>query len=274
MRLRVRIYFLLLGLATFAGTSCNLEKEIDIDLPTYEKQMVVECYLEQGKPARLTLLESTGYLEAPSLNLIEDATVTISHHGLTENLTYQPALDRNTGKYYTHTSDYLVQGQPGDVFALSITDPKGRKLTGTTTILPPVPIDTVEFNFNDRNQALIVTKFKDDANTANFYRYSIHRDSLEGETEISYTASDELNNGEPFVFGTGYDFETGDSVIVTLQHLDQAFFDFQESVEEAKDANGNPFAQPGRVKSTVQGGLGVFTNLVYDRRKLVVPPKK
>ncbi|QNF31603.1 DUF4249 domain-containing protein [Adhaeribacter swui] len=253
---------------------CNLEKDIEVELPSYERQLVVECYLEQGKPARLTLLESTGYLDPPSLDLIPDATVTISHHGITENLKYEPALDDSTGKYYTHTSDYIVQGQPGDVFTLSITDPKGRKLTGTTTILPPVPIDTIEFNFNDRNKAIVVTRFKDNADTEDYYRYSIHRDSLQGGTEISYATSDELSNGEPFVFGTGYDFETGDVIVVTLHHLDKAFFDFQESVDEAKSANGNPFSQPGRVKSTVQGGLGVFTNLVYDRRKLVVPAKK
>ena len=167
-----------------------------------------------------------------------------------------------------------MHGQPGDVFTLSITDPKGRKLTGTTTVLPFVKIDTVEFNFNDQDEALVLTRFKDSAETENYYRYSVHRDSLEHEAEISYTSSDELNNGEPFVFGTGFDFETGDSLIVTLHHLDKAFFDFQESVEEAKNANGNPFAQPGRVKSTVQGGLGVFTFLVYDRKKLAVPPKK
>ena len=274
MRQRDFLYFLIFGLVLCLLTSCNLEKDIEVELPLYEKQMVVECYLEPGKPARLTLLESTGYLDAPSLNLITDATVSITHHGITENLKYEPAIDDSTGKYYTHTSDYVMRGQPGDVFTLLISDPQGRKVTGTTTILPTVTMDTVEFNFNDRDEALVVTKFKDDGNTANYYRYSIHRDSLQGETEISYTASDELNNGEPFVFGTGYDFETGDTIIVTLQHLDQAFFDFQESVEEAQSANGNPFAQPGRVKSTVQGGLGVFTNLVYDRRKMIVPPKK
>jgi hypothetical protein len=41
-------------------------------------------------------------------------------------------------------------------------------------------------------------------------------------------------------------------------------------VSSAANANGNPFAQPAKVKSTVQGGLGVFATLVYDRKKIVI----
>ncbi|PSR53609.1 hypothetical protein AHMF7605_08760 [Adhaeribacter arboris] len=268
-----RSYLLFLGNLLFF-TGCNLEKDIDINLPPYQSQMVVECYLEPGKPVRLSLIESSSYLAKPDITIIQDAAVTISRNGVPETLTYGVGMDEVTQKFYTYTTNGVLQANPGDVFTLTITDPRGRQLVGTTTILPLVKIDTVEFNFNDKGQALVLTKFKDDGNTEDYYQYSIHRDSLLHEAEIEYTSPDELNNGKPFVFGTGYDFDPGDSVIVTLHHLDKAFFDFKESVDEAKNANGNPFAQPGRVKSTVQGGLGVFTNLVYDRKKLVVPPKK
>ncbi len=274
MRLPVKFLFPFLLIALLFATGCNLEKDIDIDLPTYQSQMVVECYLEPGQPARLSLVESSSYLDKPDITLIRDASVIISRNGVPETLAFKPGIDTVTGKYYTHTASGILQASTGDVFTLAITDEKGRKLVGSTTILPPVKIDTVEFNFNDKGEALILTRFKDDANTENYYRYSVHKDSLLHRAEIDYTSSDELNSGQPFVFGTGFDFEPDETVIVTLHHLDKAFFDFQESVEEAKSANGNPFAQPGRVKSTVEGGLGVFTNLVYDRKMLVVPKKK
>ncbi|MDQ4141169.1 MAG: DUF4249 domain-containing protein [Bacteroidota bacterium] len=259
-------------LALISG--CNLEKDIEINLPPYQSQMVVECYMEPGRPVRLSLVESSPYLAKPEINIIQDAEVTIARNGVPETLKYGVGMDEVTRKFYTHTTNGVLQANPGDVFTLTITDPNGRRLEGSTTILPVVNIDTVEFNFNDKGQSLIVTRFKDDGNTKNYYLFSVHKDSLNHQEEIDYTSSDELNNGKPFVFGTGYDFDPGDSVIVTLQHIDKAYFDFQESVQDARSANGNPFAQPGQVKSTVQGGLGVFTYLAYDRKKLAVPPKK
>ncbi|MDQ3290482.1 MAG: DUF4249 domain-containing protein [Bacteroidota bacterium] len=261
------------GLLTFLS-GCDLEKDIDINLPPYQSEMVVECYMEPGRPVRLSLVESSPYLAKPDITIIQDADVTIARNGVPEKLNYGVGMDEITRKFYTHTTNRVLQANPGDVFTLTITDPKGRKLTGSTTILPPVKIDTVEFNFNDKGQSLIVTKFKDEGKTEDYYLFSVHKDSLNHNEEIDYTSSDELNNGEPFVFGTGYDFDPGDSVIVSLYHIDKAFFDFQESVQDARSANGNPFAQPGQVKSTVQGGLGVFTYLAYDRKKLAVPPSK
>lgn len=260
-------------LLLFLLAGCNLEKDIEVNLPAYQSQMVVECYLQPGEPYRLTLVESSRYLDLPELKLVNDALVTISYNGVPDTLKFAPFLDEATGKYFTHSSPKIMRGQLGDVFTLAIADQQGRLLTGSTTVLPVVKIDTVEFKFNDKQEALIIARFQDPAARADFYRFAVHKDSLSRRAEVDYASPDELNNGQPFVFGTGYDFSPGDSVIVTLHHLDEAFYDFQQSVEDARSANGNPFAQPGRVKSTVQGGLGVFTNIVFDRKELVVPQK-
>src|SRR5690349_20175901 len=213
MRMLSRKYDLLFWVLLALLTSCDLQKDIDINLPAYQSQMVVECYLEPGKPVRLSLVESSSYLAKPDIVIIQDAEVIIARNGVPQTLTYGVGMDKTTRKFYTHTNNEALQANPGDVFTLTITDPKGRKLTGSTTILPPVKIDTVEFNFNDKVQALVLTRFKDDSSTEDYYLYSVHRDSLFHEAEIDYTSSDELNNGEPFVFGTGYDFDPGDSVI-------------------------------------------------------------
>lgn len=254
-------------------SSCNLEKDIEVMLPPYESQMVVECYLQNGQPFRLTLVESNGYLDKPELLLITDATVVIAHQGVADTLKFNPFQDKATGKYYTHASGSIMHGQPGDAFTLTITDPKGRKLIGSTTVLPVVKMDTVEFRLNDKEKAFVLARFQDDAQTTNFYRFVVHKDSLQKNAEVAYASPDKLNNGQPFAFGTGYDFAKGDTVIVTLYHINQDYFDFLETVEAARDANGNPFAQPARVKSTVQGGLGIFTHLAFDRQQLVVPEK-
>ena len=56
---------LILFLASF--TACNLEKEVEIVLPAYERQYVVECYLEPGKPFNLLLTKSSSYFDSISL---------------------------------------------------------------------------------------------------------------------------------------------------------------------------------------------------------------
>jgi len=58
----INIYFLLLVAIAFA--SCNLEKEIELELPEYERQTVVECYLEPGLPYTLLLTKSDGFFSS------------------------------------------------------------------------------------------------------------------------------------------------------------------------------------------------------------------
>jgi hypothetical protein len=264
------ISFFFLAMLAIVPLACNLEKDFEVDLPVNEPQLVAECYLEPGLPYRLTLTESSNYLAPPALPLVENATVIIRHKGRADTLRYAPFYDNFSRKYYTHASKTIMQGQSGDTYALEITDKQGRRLTGTTTVLPVVPLDTVEYKYNDRAKAFLVAKFKDPGAAENYYFFSVQRDSINSRAEIDYTADDKLSNGEPYAFGTGYDFKKGDTIFVSLFHLERPYYDFFNSVENARDANGNPFAQPASLISTVQGGYGVFTNLVYDRKRLIL----
>ena len=62
----------------------------------------------------------------------------------------------------------------------------------------------------------------------------------------------------------------GDTIISTLFHIDKAYYDFRESVQNAINSNGNPFGQPGVLKSNIEGGLGIFTGLTFDRKTLII----
>ena len=87
---------------------------------------------------------------------------------------------------------------------------------------------------------------------------------------MDYDVEDRLNNGRNFTVGTSYRFFAGDTVTATLYHTDQAFYRFRRSLNDARNANGNPFAQPSAIYSTVQGGIGIFTVLNYNRLTRVV----
>lgn len=270
MQLR-HILLLLPWLALFL-CSCDLDKDIEVDLPNHTPQLVVEGYLEPGKPYRIAVQESAGYFEPPTPPLVPDAKVVITHNGRKIELKYKPVLDTKTGFVYTHSSLETMKGKPGDIYTLEVTDGKGRKVTGFTTVLPKVPIEKVEWRFNteDDQEALLLTSFQDDGNTRNFYRYMTHTDSLRKGSRQDIFTTDELTNGKRIVYGSGYMYAPGDTVVVSLYHIEKQYYDFLVSTDNAKDANGNPFAQPSRIRSSVQGGLGIFTNLAFSRKTIII----
>lgn len=255
--------------------SCGLQQDIDVKLPAYPAQLVVECYLEPGRVPQLTVTETTEYLAEPNPSLPRQVRVILGGPaGWRDTLQFAPAFDQATQKAYTHRGKAPLQAQPGDVFTLEVTDEQGRRVTGTATMPAVVPIDTVEWKFNDRpegqREAYVLVRFQDPPAAGNYYRFQVHRDSISEDPEVDYTPDDRLNNGQEFTLGTSYQFAANDTLIATLYHLDKAYADFMQSVDDARDANGNPFAQPSGIRSTVQGGLGVFTVLSYQRRTVVI----
>lgn len=267
-----RLLTLLLGLtALFSG--CGLQKDVDVELPAEPAQLVVECYLESGKVPELTVTETVPYLSAPTPSVPTDVTVTLtSPTGNTETLRFQPGQNRLTRKLYTHRGQRALRIQPGDTWQITVVDTKGRRVTGSATMPSTVPLEAVEWKFNDQPQpkALVTVKFQDPPGLGDAYRFQIHKDSVAAGREVDYMPEDRLLDGQLITLGTGYEFEANDTLWVTLYHLDRPYYRFMQSVDDAQSANGNPFGQPAAVQSTVTGGIGVFTILNYQRRMIVV----
>jgi len=261
--------------SVFLLASCGLQKDIDIELPSGPAQLVAECYLENNVTPRLTVTETVPYLSTIETLTLPEVTVILTlPNGTHDTLQYSPGQDRRTRKTYTHISRRRLSAKPGDTFRLDITDKTGRHLTGTATMPTPIPIDTVEWKFNDKpedeRQAYLTASFRDPANTTDYYRFQIHESRINKDPESDYNVDDRLTNGQNVTLGTSYRFNPQDTLIVTLYHLDQAYYQFMESVDNARQANGNPFAQPSAIRSTVQGGVGVFTVLNYQRKTVIL----
>lgn len=263
----------LLTLATLSG--CDLQKDIDVELPALPAQLVAECYLENGVVPRLTVTETTPFLSDPRPVVPTGVTVVLTlPSGRRDTLLNRLGVDPATLKGYTHIAKQPLVARPGDVFQLEVTDKKGRRVTGTATMPARVPIDTVEWKFDDKSvearRAYVLTTFNDPAGALNYYRLMIHKDSISQDPEADYDVEDRLNDGKPFTLGTSYRFQAGDTLLITLYHIDQPYYLFRRSVDDAQNANGNPLSQPSAIKSTVQGGVGIFTVLSYDRRTVIV----
>lgn len=263
---------LLLTLTTLL-TGCGLQKDVDVELPAEPAQLVVECYLENGRVPEMTVTETVPYLSAPTPSVLTDVTVTLtSPSGSTETLSFLPGQNRSTRKFYTHRGRRALRIQPGDTWQITVTDTKGRRVTGSATMPSTVPFEAVEWTFNDqpRPKAMVTAKFQDPSGPGDAYRFQIHKDSISGEREVDYMPEDRLLDGQLVTLGTSYEFEPEDTLFVTLYHLERPYYRFMQSVDDAQSANGNPFGQPAAVQSTVEGGLGVFTILNYQRRMIIL----
>jgi hypothetical protein len=274
----IRSFFisaLILMSATGWLASCSsLEKDIVVPQPPHDRKLVVECYLEKGKPYRMALTESVNYLASLEIPAVNDATVKISSGGQTEELNRQIQIDTTNRKAYNYILEKEVSGETGTEYTLEATDSKGRRVTGTTRFLPLVTLKEIAWKFNDKEKAYLTARFDDPADTDDYYRFVIQRDSLTGKVESRFTLDDRFATNNEMTIGTGYNFEDGDTLFVTLYHIEKPYFDFLESTNRAASANGNPFGQPSQVVSTVQGGIGVFTALVYDRKQVIIKKDK
>ncbi len=256
-------------------SSCNLQKDIDVDLPAYDSELVVECYLEPGKPYRLLLSESQAYFDNVNENpFIENAEVIITHRGVSETLPYGNFLDTEFNKFYNYQSTILVPAHYNEDFTLSITDDRGRTVSGTTQILNIIDIDSLVLQFNATDTAaLILSYFNEPQDQKNWYRRQLHKGETVATAQVDqdFITDDilETDNGQ-YVFGSAFDYTFGDTIFSTLYHLDESYYDFLLSAFDAISANGNPFATPSQIRSNVDGGLGVFTGLSYDRDTLIV----
>jgi hypothetical protein len=266
---------LLLPLLALAGCG-KLQNDINVPLPTYSAELVVECYLEPGKVPSLAVSTTVPYLSSVLPQIPTDVTVTLTMpDGTPVPLAFQPnyqaLIDTVSGvKFHSHIGRTPLVARPGDVFKIDVADTKGRHVTGTTTVPAPIPIDSVSYKFNDKTgaerKAYFLTSFRDPISLDDCYRLQLHKGNpakgaLLKSPETDMSVEDRLLNGQQFVLGTSYRFGAGDTVTATLYHIDRSFFRFRQSTRDARNANGNPFAQPSAIYSNVQGGVGIFTVL-------------
>lgn len=281
MQRSIRLAFLLVS-AIFVFTACNLEQEIEIELPAYQSQYVVECYLEPGQPFTLLLTRSDAYFNPFPIEenqfleniLVEGATVTIKYKDETVVLDNGLFFDPVTLKLFNYGSQVVVPEDYEAVFELSIQTPEGETFTSTTQLLPKVPIDSIVVQFNETDTlARVLTYLTDDRNQSNYYRRMLHQTTLDSIPQQDFPVSDRISESETIVFGTAYDYAVGDTVINSIFHITQEYYDFLISVQGAIGSNGNPFAQPGRILSNVEGAsnpLGIFTGIAVDRVQTII----
>lgn len=267
------IFFIAATITFFVA--CDLEKEVDLNLPPYERELTVECYLEPGKPYRLVLTESVGYFDEISTELpvIQGAKVYIEHNGTIDTLVEGLYFDQDA-KLYNYGSDKIVPADFDNEFVLTATDSLGRTLTARTKIMPLVELDSINLLYTSDSAITLLTAQTDNPDQVNFYRRMMHKtvvfpDSL----KTGFPYDDSIINGDnnSIIIGSPPVFRPGDTAIISLFHITEDYYNFLNTIDAAESNNGNPFGQPGAILTNVEGGRGIFTGFSIFRQAMILP---
>jgi len=203
------------------------------------------------------------------LGLISNATVAITHNGITHTLEEGIYFDFDNAKVYNYGNPFIAPADYDNDFSVEINS-RDRIARATARLLSPITFDSLRYTTNVDTLSSIQVWFTDDISVENHYRFLLHGKSLQDTLYQDGTFNDRFFNGDAIPLGSDFSFGIGDTAIITLYHIEESYHDFVETFEEAFFANGNPFAQPGQIVTNVDGGLGVFATLSLTRDTLII----
>ena len=298
-----------ISLIAFTAFLYSCQKEIKVDLPETKKKICVEGKIEPGYPPYVILTYNMPYFGPKDVNamqniFVHNAVVNVSNGtttvALTEYCTQNlpdsilPIVAAFTGvdtaslkafNYCLYTTfNTAVWGVTGATYNLSISA-DGKSLTSTTSILTPIPLDSIWYKYIKANVdgdslGYVFAHLTDPSVSGNCYRWLAMRQGK----DYSFVAppgsvfDDKFINGQSFDFAynrgsvpnstaeddnneeEGY-FKIGDTVIVKYCTIDRATFDFFRQVDVAVYSQGNPFSAPSSVPTNVyprEDALGIW----------------
>ena len=275
----LNIIVLLLTVSLFF-ISC--EREIDIDLPDAESKLVVDGSIFLGEYAEVVLTKSSGFFSAVNESsildlLVTDAVVVVNSNGIDDTL--QQTFDASKFPPIFFKGNTLI-GTEGQDYSLTIIY-DGETYNANTTILPLVPLDSLWFKRDNPNSNLgfVWARFSDPPELGNCYRIFTKRIGQDDRfyTPLRSVVEDKFFNGQTFDFPisrgqrpnseneedqfpeAGF-FRIGEEVVIKFTTLTFESYDFFRGVDFEAGNNGNPFASPTFINSTISNGaFGHFT---------------
>jgi Domain of unknown function (DUF4249) len=256
--------------------SCNIKKEIELNLPSYGQAYVVECYLMPDQPYQLLLSQSEAIESSIPLNPIIDADVFIYHNGDTIRLEAFPVYDSLKLKVYNYSSSKIVAYDTIHPFSLEIRIKNSNVVLRSQTIFLKKPkLDSIQVKTSDSVNYAINATFNDiDLLNDNYYYFQIYdykdaRD-LNSSPKNSGLFTDKLiSNGKIGLF-TSYKYTNAEKIAVRAFNLDKDHYTFMSTFGGAQNALGNPFGKPTFIQGNVSNAIGIFTAMSYDEKLLTI----
>lgn len=281
---KLNIFFPLVFLFSGAMLLESCTKDITVDLPDAEPQLVVEGGIEQNGYPWVVLSKSVSYfapVDSASLaeNIVVNATVIVSNGVITDTLAL--TFDPNFIIPLVYKGNAFT-GVAGQTYTLRIIVPGFEDITSTTTIPQPIPLDSLWFKVEpdqtgQDSLGFMWAHLSDPVGMGQGYRWFAKRLNKDNVFIPPFGSAfdDKFVDGKSFDFGysrgsipgstapddtgneRGY-FKTNDTVAVKFTTIGAREVAFFRTYEIEVSNNGNPFAAPGVIESNVVGGLGVF----------------
>lgn len=205
---------LIIIVVLLAGSAC--EKDISVDIPDPEDKLVVEGWIEQGRPPFVFLTQNAAYFGKTNVNqldsfFVHDATITVSNGSTTDTLqelclenlpdgAAQEEFAQSFGvpvgeegeppniciytvediqQFFLNPSSYNgFKGELGTNYELTV-HAEGDTLQANDRLRELMPIDSLSYRFKENSDTLIsvIVNLREPEESGNFIRYFTKRNS-------------------------------------------------------------------------------------------------
>lgn len=286
--LKYSTFFLLTALLW----SCT--KEVEIDIPGYQEQLVVDGRIETGQPAIVLLSKSANVYASTNFDsylnsFVDDAIVVLSDGIQTDTLTkictddLPPGFEQIAAGIFGIPAEILVNlhlcayvslnmlGEVGKTYTLQIAH-QGKQYAASSKILDPVALDSLywkpEGNFTDRGFSW--AQLTDPINTADAYLWEVkYLQDFQFSKTFNPYFNDKFFNGLTFDFAyenpmsfqdttsnNAYRgfYKQGDTIVVKMSKLGLKEYNYFEKKYNQIFSGGSPFAVPTNIPTNIEGG--------------------
>ncbi|MFN5545050.1 MAG: DUF4249 family protein [Bacteroidota bacterium] len=298
-----RVQYIILGLISSILLSC--EKEIDVSRPGSKEQLIVEASINQlvSNLNYVYVTKSLDYFK-PDLTVggVKDANVIITEGRISGtdtiydgpatqffniygipgadsiilNFFNNPLIDNLAGIYVNPA----FTGKESTPYALEVSLPDGRLVTGKTFIPKVIRLDTIKYEVRGEpddsgRYDAFVNFYWQDPPERNNYRLAFIKGSFGnlllgwGAAENFRTFDDEFLNDQYRSYSFFRPFKTTDTLNLYFSQIGRKEFLFWQSYSRANNS-GNPFSTPVILKSNITGAIGTFAGYAVDYRQLII----
>ncbi|MGL1889403.1 MAG: DUF4249 domain-containing protein [Reichenbachiella sp.] len=255
----------LIGLMMVMCMACSLNDELDRQDVAIEEAYFVECYLQTGELYNLTATKVQPIFDDFILDYSLDFDVFIIDADTTE-LFQSLFIEPETGYIYNYGSGQRLDGDLESVNLLVIT-PTGDTITSVTAIPDSINIDSTWLS-----GVQIVTEFQlSPIAGQNYYLHNVvytttEEDSIYQEYETQYLDLEvELSAHHQVILSLKNIVDTLD-ISVTLMRVTKENFDYQRSLDQAKQSTRNNITYPSPLEGNLINGVGIFTCYSEDTK--------
>ena len=279
--------FLIMGL-----NSCS--KEVKIDIPGFDEQIVIDGSIETGTPAIIFLSNSKDIYAPTDINsylsgFISGATVIVSNGTITDTLTeictdnLPAGFESIAAAFFGLPIEQLVNlhlcayvstglvGEVGKTYSLKVLY-NNKTYTSSTKIENPTALDNLFW----REQANLPgygfswAKITDSPVMGDAYRWEVKNLSdLFYSKPFQPFTDDRFYNGKTFEFSVENPmsfkdqtienqykgyYKLGDTIVVKFSKLGKKEYQFFEKKYNQIYSGGNPFATPTNIPTNIEGG--------------------